>query len=458
MRLKLKFFLLAVIPLVGSLALIAWEVGHQARDLAARERALVESATMAAKRAELRHYADMAQSALEPLYGSGRDDAATKDAAIRLLASLDFGSDGYFFLYDMAGKSLMHPRQPELVGRNLWNMRDVNGTMVIQELIGRAREGGGFVRYMWNKPSTGQQAPKLGYAIGLPRWNWMLGTGIYLDDVQATMHQVDKQVDANVRTTMWWIATIAVASVGLIGICGLALNMSEQRIADAKLRLLARQVVQSQEAERARLSRELHDSTSQTLVSIKLLMESSIATMGDAAPPALAKALDRLKGALGEVRSISHRLRPAELDMLGLPAALEHLGREFGESSGMALCVRVRGEAVNLPDEIKTVLFRVTQEALTNIQKHAHAARVTLWLAFGRSGVRLRVIDDGRGFKVDAMQHDPRHGIGLRNMRERLASIGASLSIQSRPGRTHVVAHVPGDAVRQFGEPSTPTA
>lgn len=450
MRLKLKVFLLAVIPLVGSLALIALAVSHQARDLAARERALVESATMTQKQAELRHYVDMALSVLQPLYGSGRDDEATRQEAIRLLASLDFGPDGYFFLYDMAGKNLMHPRQPELVGRDLWELRDVNGTPVIQNLIARAHEGGGFVHYMWNKPSAGQQAPKLGYSVALPRWNWMLGTGIYLDDVQATMAQIDRQVTANVTTTMWWIAGIAVLSVAVIGVCGLVLNLSESRIADAKLRLLARQVVQSQETERAHLSRELHDSTSQTLVSIKLLMESAIAKMGDAAPPALGKALDRLKAALGEVRNISHRLRPAELDVLGLPAALEHLGREFGEHSRMALSVRVRGEAAELPNEIKTVLFRVTQEALTNIDKHAGADHVAIRLAFGASGLRLRIVDDGRGFNVQAIHHHPQRGIGLRNMRERLSSIGGSVTIESRAGRTQVIADVPAASLRAF--------
>lgn len=450
MRLKLKVFLLAVIPLLASLALIALAVNYQANDLAMRERHLVERATMGTKEEQLRHYVALATSALAPLYDSGRNDEATKQEAIRLLASLDFGSDGYFFLYDMQGKNLMHPRQPELVGQDLWEMRDSNGTPVIQNLIARAREGGGFVHYVWNKPSAGLQAPKLGYAVGLPRWNWMLGTGIYLDDVQATMANMDRQVTANVTATMWWILGIALLSIVLIGICNMVLNVSEARVADAKLRLLARQVVRSQEAERAHLSRELHDSTSQTLVSIKLLMESAIAKIGPNAPPALIKALERLKAALGEVRNISHRLRPAELDVLGLPAALEHLCEEFGDSSGMSLSVRVRGVVEELPDEIKTVLFRVTQEALTNIEKHADAQRVTVWLAFSRTGLRLRIIDDGRGFKVDAVQLDPKRGIGLRNMRERLGSIGGHLAILSRAGRTQVVAEVPAASIRQF--------
>src|SRR6185436_2150539 len=97
-----------------------------------------------------------------------------------------------------------------------------------------------------------------------------------------------------------------------------------------------------------------------------------------------------------------------------------------------------------------TVLFRVTQEALNNIDKHAAASHIALRLAFGAGGVRLRVIDDGRGFDVGAVQQHPRRGIGLRNMRERLASIGGSLNVASKPGRTEVVADVPTSAIRRF--------
>ncbi len=453
MRLKLKVFLLGVIPLLASLAMIAWAVRLQEHNLYQRERALVESAHMAAKEVELRHYVDLAQSALAPLYESGRNDDATKDAAMRLLASLDYGADGYFFLYDMNGRNLMHPRQPELVGQDLWEMRDASGHPVIQRLISKAAEGGGYVQYPWKKPSSQQTTPKLGYVIALPRWNWMLGTGLYLDDIHATLNKLDEQVSDNVRTTMWWIAGIAIVGIGLLAACGLVLNVSESREADVKLRLLARQVVQSQEDERAHLSRELHDGTSQTLVSIKLLMESALAELSknrQALPHPLTKALSRLNDALLEVRNISHRLRPAELDVLGLPAALDQMGREFSENSDMAFDMRLGGDVIQLPDEVSTVLFRVTQESLTNIEKHAHASHVQLRLVFGRQGLRLRIVDDGRGFDEEAVRHDPRRGIGLRNMRERVESIGGRFTIESQPGRTQLTAEVPAHALRRF--------
>lgn len=450
MRLKLKVFLLAVIPLLASAALIAWAVAQQEKSLSQRERALVESAYMANKQTELRHYVDLAQSVIAPLYASGRDDEATRAEAMRLLAALDYGADGYFFLYDMDGRNLMHPRQPELIGRNLWEMRDAQGRPIIQQLIAKAREGGGYEQYVWQKPSTQQITPKLGYVVALPRWNWMLGTGLYLDDIHATLAQLDQQVSDNVRATMWWIAGIALAGIAMLGACGLALNLSESREADSKLRLLARQVVKSQEDERAHLSRELHDGTSQTLVSIKLLLESAQAQLDreHGVPPApLGKALARLNEALHEVRNISHRLRPAELDVLGLPAALEQMGREFSEHSEMAFDMRVSGAATALPDAVGTVLFRVTQEALTNIEKHAGASQVQLRLIFGASGMRLRITDDGQGFDEQAVALDPRRGIGLRNMRERVESIGGRFMIRSRNGRTDVVADVPAAAI-----------
>jgi two-component system NarL family sensor kinase len=450
MSLKTKILLLAALPLLAALALIAWTVLEQDRALAQRERALVEQGYMDARRTELRHYVQLGASVIMPLHDSGRDDAATRAEAIRLLTSLDYGHDGYFFLYDMQGTVLAHSRQPELVGRNLWALRDPLGRPTIQRLIARARAGGGYVEYLWRKPSSGETAPKLGYVVALPRWDWMLGSGLYLDDIQSTLAELDRQVNANVRNTLLGIAGIAAAGVALISASGLLLNLSEHRVADAKLRLLARQVVQSQEDERAHLARELHDGTSQMLVSAKLCIESAVHELGHAgrAPPsALGKALQRLNDTLVEVRRISHRLRPALLDTLGLPAALEHLGREFAENGRFDARVAVDGEPAELPGEVKTALFRVTQEALTNVRKHARARQVRIALDFERRGVRLEVNDDGVGFDLEATQLDPRRGIGLRNMRERIVAIGGRLDLHSGSKGTAIVAFVPAKSL-----------
>lgn len=447
MNLRTKIVALAVAPLLIALVLVALAVRHQEHDLARRERALIEKSYMDQRRSELRSYVDLAVSIVRPLYDAGLDDEETRNEALRRLAALDYGDDGYFFVYDMQGRSLMHSRQPDLVGKNLWDMRDSRGRFTIQDLIAGARAGGGYVEYEWRKPSSEQMAPKLGYVTALPRWNWMVGTGLYLDDIETTMQALDRQMSANVTTTLLWIAGIAALCLGVVSATGLLLNLSEHRVAEAKLRLLARRVVQSQEEERGHLARELHDGTSQTLVSAKLLIESAVDALdreSQAAPSALTKALQRLNDSLLEVRRISHRLRPALLDTLGLPAALQRLGDEFAEEGAIDASIMIEGEAFELSQEAKTALFRVTQEALTNVRKHAKAHHVHIALGFSdEEGVRLEIGDDGEGFDVDAMQLDPRRGIGLRNMRERMESIGGRLSVQSGEGGTTIVAEVP---------------
>lgn len=433
MRLRTKILLLAILPLLASLALIALAVQQQERALAQREFALVERVYMDARRSELRNYVALAASTVRPLYegSAGGDDGAAKQEALRLLGALDYGSDGYFFVYDLQGRVLMHSRQPELVGQNLWNLKDSRGRPTIQRLIAQARAGGGYVDYLWQQPSSGRMVPKLGYVIAYERWGWMLGTGLYLDGIEATLQGLEREANRHIAATLLWIAGIAAGGIALISACALALNLSEQRVAENKLRLLARQVQQSQEDERARLARELHDGISQTLVSTKLLVEAGADAL---AREPLARALHHLEDSLVEVRRISHRLRPALLDTLGLPAALQHLAREFQEASGLAVAVRIEGQERALGDEVKTALFRIAQESLTNVVKHARAQRVELLLSFSVDGLRLGITDDGQGFDERAVQLDPERGIGLRNMRERLDAIGARLQIHSEPG------------------------
>lgn len=451
--LRRKIVLLAVLPMVAALALIALAVRVQGQSLSASERALVEAAYLTAKEAELRSQLELAMGVVRPIYERGGNEAEARAEAARILQSLRWaGGDGYFYVYDWDGVNIVHPVLPELLGKNLWDERDRNGFLLVQALIARAREGSGYVRYVWNKPSTQQVAPKLGYVVGLPRWRWMVGSGVYLDDIQATLDEIDARASDNIWATLSWISAIALAAVGLVAAAALALNLGTYRAADAQLQLMARRVVQSQEDERAHLSRELHDGTSQTLVSIKLLVDGALArlTGAPAAQPLLEKARARVGEALAEVRDISHRLRPAMLDALGLAPALRALGQEFAEHAGIGYTLRTHGDDAALPQEVATVLFRVAQEALTNIDKHAQASHVELRLIQAGGAVRLAIVDDGVGFDLAAVEADPKRGIGLRNMRERLAAIGGSCALLSRPGATRVVAEVPRAALGRF--------
>lgn len=450
MKLRQKIIFLAIVPLCLAFAAIALVVRYQAVELARQQRSTIEAAYLASKNTELRHYVDLAQHALAHLYDTGRTDDAIKEEARRILADLEFGDDGYFFVYDDQGRSIMHPRQPELVGREMWDWRDASGSPTIQHLIERAHQGGGFERYLWRKPSSKTVAPKLGYVIALPRWGWVIGTGIYLDDVEAALAQVDHQNSGYLHQTMLLIAIIALSSALAVGLAGLLLNLSEHRVADAKLRQLAQRVVRSQEEERARLSRDLHDGISQWLVSIKLQIEAALERLrgtpeqAAAARAGFEKTAIQINGVLAEVRRISHDLRPAILDDLGLAAALEHLCGEWRESSPQTQIVfeheRQREDGAALSDVVNTVLFRVAQEALTNIARHANASHIRMRLYDGHNLLMLQVQDNGNGFDPGQVDDHSRHGIGLRNMRERMEAVGGELAIDSSAAGTSISA------------------
>ena len=444
-----KTILWALTPLLLALCAIALAVRHQGAILAQEQRSSIQAAYLTSKEAELRHYINLATRSVAAIYDSGRDDAAAREQAKQILAKLDYGDDGYFFVYDTQGVNLVHPRQPELVGQNLWWLRDVQGTLTIQRLIARALSGGGLERYLWVKPSSKKVVPKLGYVVSLPRWGWVLGTGIYLDDVDAVVNKIDSQSFINIQRTMLWIAGIAIASAMVIALSGLLLNFSEHRVADAKLKVLARRVVRSQEEERARLSRDLHDGISQWLVSIKLQVESGIAKLAgvpgqaDAARQSFDRAASGLNDVLGEVRRISHDLRPALLDDLGLAAALERLTREFSEDSVVSAEFVATGSIERLSDVRKTVLFRIAQEALHNVRRHAEATMVHLTLTGEASKVCLTISDNGRGFSTLLIAQNPKRGIGLRNIHERVEAVGGNLLLTSSPQGTQIIATLP---------------
>ena len=332
----------------------------------------------------------------------------------------------------------MHSRQSELVGQYLWDMKDPHGLPVIQALLKSAESGEGFQRYAWNKPSTGQVTDKLAYVVMLDRWGWMLGTGIYLEDVERATQQARDEVAQGIRKTMLAIAAVALVAVLFVFASGMTLNVSEHRLADRKLQRLTQRIVSLQEEERSRVSRELHDGISQVLVSIKFQFELAshlLEKAQDRGLSILREAVERLGEAIGEVRSLSHDLRSSLLDTLGLPAAIGQLGAEFEQRSGLVVSYDNHQFDCQLVDGLPVSLFRIVQEALTNIERHAQAHKVLITLSGSAAWIRLTVVDDGIGFNV--AQVERRHsGIGLRNIRERVEHFGGRLELSSMPGRS----------------------
>jgi two-component system, NarL family, sensor kinase len=445
--LRTKIIVLAVLPLLAALGLIGALLSVELNRLEQDQARLQEEAFLAAKREELRNALQLGLSSIDPLYRAGRNDEAAQREARNILRGINFGADGYFFVYDLEGRNLVHPRLPHLEGQPLIDLQDSQGVYVIRELLARAREGGGFQRYEWPKPSTGQPAPKLGYAVQLERWGWMVGTGLYLDDVERATAGLRSNLVQTGRETLLALAAVGVVATLAVAGAGLVLNVSEQRLADRRIRQLADRVVLSQEEERARVSRELHDHVCQLLVSQKYRFEIAAHQLDAGAPEAhdsLRQAVAGLADAIGVVRRISHDLRPALLDDLGLDAALKRLADDFSRRSGIEVDLALPGTAA-LPQAQAVALFRIAQEALANVERHAQARRVRLALEAGPGGARLEVSDDGRGFEAGAGSGA---GIGLSNIRQRAESLGGRLELRSVPGGTWLRVQLPAADAR----------
>ncbi|MEM7720581.1 MAG: cache domain-containing protein [Pseudomonadota bacterium] len=452
-RYRRKFLLAAALPLIVAISAIAILVAHQARTLADREVVSLENALLEAKKEELKNYISIARTAIGPVYGNALpDDEASKQAVMQNLAAMIYGQDGYFFVFDYDGTNLVAPRQTHLIGENWLGLEDVNGAPITRSFIDLARSGGGYHTLLWRKPSTGEQAEMVTYVIGLQDWRWVLGTGIFIDDIRDTVAAARAQVEARVERTFLYIGLIALAALLVVFASGLLINIRERSLADAALKKLAQRIIDTQEEERGRVARELHDGISQILVSVRYALDLAERRFvkGDArAGTSLRKGIASLTTAIQEVRRISRDLRPGALDDLGLGPALKNLADEFGERTG----VKTEFETVvfrnRLDEDAKIALFRVAQEALTNIERHADASHVQIRLFGHRRGATLRIQDNGTGFARNQREG----GLGLRNMQERVEQLGGTLRILSAESGTSIEAEVP---LTHLLSPATP--
>jgi two-component system, NarL family, sensor kinase len=447
MRLRWALILIAVLPLMLASAAVAWMVKQRSQVLAELQLKAVEPVLLAARKAELQSYVNLARSSIAHLVRDGMPDPEAQEQALAILKRLEFGHDGYFFVFDFDGNTLLYPRQPQLQGRNLRDLQDRDGGYPIRKLLDQARAGGGYVDYEWGRPSTGQLEGKLGYVEPIAGWQWVLGTGTYVDEPERARRRIAEATGDAVVDTLGRIGAITMLSTVAVVALALFVNLAEQRKADAKLRAMARQIVTTQEAERARVARELHDGVSQWLVSVKYQFESAQdRARRSGADPELVRTLDggvqRLREVLGEVRRISHDLRPALLDDLGLARALEHLAREWSGRSGVQIDTACEDPG-EVPEAVATALFRVAQEALGNIEQHARAEHVSLALRRGDGRLRFEVVDDGRGFDADALMRSPRAGLGMTHMRERIESLGGRFELGSSTAGTLLAAVFP---------------
>ncbi len=217
---------------------------------------------------------------------------------------------------------------------------------------------------------------------------------------------------------------------------------------------LLRKVISAQEDERKRIARELHDDTSQALAALALALETaSVAPAQDVdeVKARIGAIKPRAVGILEEVRKLTLDLRPTVLDDLGLIPAIRWYGENRLKGQGVRVHLETTGDERRLPPELETTLFRVVQEALSNVARHANAHNVFITLDFSSSRVVIEVEDDGEGFDLAAVSKttDKGRGLGLMGMQERVALFSGTMAIETAPGAgTQLRIEVPVEGAR----------
>jgi signal transduction histidine kinase len=277
-----------------------------------------------------------------------------------------------------------------------------------------------------------------------------------LDDPEVN-REITRRLAA--RTGLWVPLVVRDRAIGVIGVydklgpdprfsdsdlrlaetfasrAAVAVDLSERVARDA-----LRRVVAAQELERRRLARELHDETGQALTSILLgLKPLEEALQKEENRAAIAELRGLVVATLQDVRRLAVELRPKVLDDFGLVPALERLTESFSEQTGIEVDLESRAGAERLPAEVETAIYRIVQESLTNVVKHAHAKRVSILVTRKDGALTAVVEDDGRGFDATGLAE----GFGLEGMRERVALLDGRLVVESGEAGTNLVAEVP---------------
>jgi PAS domain S-box-containing protein len=230
----------------------------------------------------------------------------------------------------------------------------------------------------------------------------------------------------------------------LAGFQCIAMDITKERVMEQNLRHYIEAITQAQEQERKRIARELHDDTAQQLIALSHQLEE-FSTGNPRLSAADIESLNafhrRLKEAMYSVRIFSRDLRPPMIDDLGLVPALEWLVEHLNSESRMGIEMKINGAGRRLAPEAELSIFRIVQEALSNVRRHAEATSVNVKLEFGEPGIAVAVEDNGKGFDVpDLVGGFSRQGkLGLAGMEERARLLGAELGIESRPGAGTVI-------------------
>jgi signal transduction histidine kinase len=409
------------------------------------------------KQRKLRQQMADALVLLRPHLASENRQAA-QSMAKELLAKLRFdGNDGYFYVYELDGTCLVHPVSPSLVGTNIFNLQDEDGVFVFQRVLAAADQaGGGFAPYKWENPTTHRPSRKYGYAMIIPEWGWMVGTGVYFNDVEAALLHIH---DSLARTGYVKSVTITVAGTACILLVTLAgwMLLAQLRNSNTELQRL-RQEADSALIERSQFFSGASHDFAQRLHALRLLAHSArqvqagskiaAAKMSEALEDLEAYVRDVLEFARIESCVITPRCKPVALQSIFQKLLLHFEG--IATDRGIDLRIRTTDAIVNTDE---AMLLRILENVISNAIKFT---RRRVLVAARRCGHTwsVEIWDQGIGIPAGAeeaifqafYQHeaymDRRSegvGLGLAIVRRLAVGLNYVVAVKSRAGRGTVI-------------------
>ncbi len=391
----------------------------------------------------------------------------------RDIQQLQVGEEGTAYLVDQNGRLIYHPID-SLIGT------DFNQRVAVQRLQAGDREGA-----ITTFSEDGESRTVEGYAVvQITGWGLVIGepwsqvvapaltslqpVGIVLAIglilvaglVSGGVQRVTDPIQSLVRQTRQvaagdYDAQVSLSRIKEIRELGMAFNEMVQQIRRyrAGVSQYVADITQSQEEERKRVARELHDDTVQSLIAINQRLELLRNTLDDDPDEIRARVMEvktMVTGAIASVRQFSRDLRPLALEDLGLVAAMHYLVNQLGESEKIEATLDVEGEIGELFSDLEVAIYRIVQEALNNVKKHAQATQVKVVAQFTKNQIKLTVRDNGKGFEVPESFTDfaSDGSFGVMGLQERAQLFGGSISIQSElDNGTIVRLVVPRDLV-----------
>ncbi|WP_435685027.1 cache domain-containing protein, partial [Sedimenticola selenatireducens] len=397
--LKYRMMLLAMLPtLLVSVAISGFAI-YETQNFGQLNNSVFRDQMLELRRNELLSYTLLAESAIDAYYNNSiLPPYEAKEAAKDVIRKLSYGPSGYFFINDYQGKTLVHGAKPALEGRDLWDLKSKDDKYLIRDFDRAAKDGTGFTQYMWDKPGFADPVDKLGYVKTLDKWEWIIGTGLYIDDIEAVHTKLNQALDDNLSQSVWIFLGLSGGALLLAVLLFGRLTLKQSNSTDNKLRALSEQVNRAQEHERQAIAAEIDDSVEEHLVGLRerlpgLLVDKGVDTeVTEMLTQEVAKAVKA-------IQKISHTLNPKSLEEYGLAYGLDILCKQYNDRGRVPVKLYQQGKlSQRLPLNVEWEVYRAVQDVMRFVEQGEGDGKIVVRSSFAEDSVQISLLEDMVGF------------------------------------------------------------